>query len=293
MPGEATLFQEQWDARVLHAYQHQGYLTKGMSIGPSKIEGKKLHFPILGKGVAQDYQVRDTVKKMNLVKGEVTMDATEWDAADDIYEYDLDRMAPAMKDSLVEAAGMALGRKHDLVLYEKLWAKDFSAISQLVGSFSGLAGPAEILKARRKLFEMDVPVEDGQNFCGVPPVVFDNLMSYEVFANSQWTGGNLPFADGMRKRTWQNIHFFELPVYLQNVQSTTNGKFYLWHRSAVGTGWTGQPLKTGWEYILNQKKWYYQSTLSAGSVIIESADAGHPPGIIEVRYKADAEPTFD
>jgi hypothetical protein len=294
MAGEATLFQEQWDARVLHAYQSKGYLTRGMSIGPSKVEGKKLHFPILGKGIATEYTVRDTVKKMNLMKGEVLLDASEWDAADDIYQYDLDRMAPAMKDSIVEAAGMALGRRHDLVLFQKMWDFNFNGISQVVGAFTdtALPGPGNILAARRRLFELDVPVDDGQNFCGVPPVVFDNLMSFEVFANSQWTGGNLPFADGLRRRTWQNINFFELPVYLQNIQSTTQGKFYMWHKSALGTGYTGEPLRTGWEWILSQKKWYYQSTISAGATIITDTNVGHPPGIIELRYKADLLPTF-
>jgi len=292
MAGESLLFQEQWDARVIHAYQSKGYLTKGMSLEPTQIVGKKLHWPIMGKGVAQDYARGDKVKKMGVQKGEAQIDASEWDAADDIYQYDLDRMAPNLKDSLVETAGMALGRKHDLVLFEKMWAKDFSAISQVIGDFTTGFGPGKMLQARRKLFELDVPVEDGQNFCGLPPIVFDTMMSYEVFSNSQWTGGNLPFADGLRKRSWQNIHFFELPVYLQNIANTTEGKFYLWHRSALGTGYTGEPLRTGWQYILDEKKHYYQSTLSAGAAIIESPDVDHVPGIIECRYDVAEEPTF-
>ena len=110
MAGESTLFQEQWDSRVIHVYQQKGYLTRGMSMGPSKIIGQKMHFPIMGKGVAQDYTVRDTVKKMNVMKGEVTLDAAEWDAADDIFDYEMDRMAANIKDALVDTAGMALGR---------------------------------------------------------------------------------------------------------------------------------------------------------------------------------------
>ncbi len=291
MAGETSLYQEQWDARVIQAYQQKGYLTKGMSIGPTKVVGKTLHFAILGKGIAQDYTVRDTVKKMNLMKGEVTLTAGEFDAADDIYEYDLDRMAPSMKDSLVESAGMALGRKYDVTLYQKMWAKDFSALSQVVGDYTTAWGPDKMMSARRLLFNMDVPFDSGDNFCGMPPVVFDTMMKYNVFANSQWTGGNLPFADGIRRRTWQNIHFFELPPYLQS-ETGTDGKFFLWTKAALGTGDTGETLRTGWKYILEEKKWYYQSTLSAGATIIENTAVGHKPGIIECRYKSDILPTY-
>lgn len=292
MAGESILYQEQWDSRVIQAYQQKGYLTKGMSIGPTKIVGKKLHFAILGKGVAQDYTVRDKVKKMNLMKGEVQIDASEYDAADDIFEYDLDRMAPAMKDSLVDAAGMALGRKYDLVLFNKMWAKDFNALNQVVGSFTTAWSADLMMTARRMLFNMDVPFDTTENFCGLPPVVFDTMMKYNVFSNSQWTGPDLPFAmNGMRRKTWQNINFFELPAYLQNV-ATNAGKFYLWNKAALGTGDTGEPLRTGWEWVLNEKKWYYQSTLSAGATIIENAAVGHPPGIVECRYDNSILPTF-
>jgi hypothetical protein len=293
MANESSLFQEQWDSRVITMLQQKGYLTRGMTMGPSKIVGKKLHFPIMGKGVAQPYTRGDVVKKMNVIKGQVEIDAAEWDAADDIYETDLDQMAANIKDATVEAAAMALGRQYDLVLYQKFQAKDFNTLSQRVGEFTEPFGPAEALKARRILFGLDAPVEDGMIFCGMPPIVFDTMMSYEVFANSQWVGGSLPFADGMRRRSWQNIHFFELPVYLQSVVSTDNGKFYMWHKSAAGSGHIGEELKTGWEYILNQKKWYYQSTLSAGVTLIEDPSAtGHPLAAVECRYEADVEPTF-
>lgn len=292
MAGESTLYQEQWDSRVIQAYQQKGYLTKGMSIGPTKVVGKTLHFAILGKGVAQDYTVRDKVKKMNLMKGEVQLQATEYDAADDIYEYDLDRMAPAMKDSLVESAGMALGRKYDVVLFTKMWNRDFNSLSQVQGAFTTAWSADLMMAARRQLFNMDVPFDTGDNFCGLPPVVFDTMLKYNVFANSQWVGPDLPFAmNGLRRRSWQNIHFFELPPYLQN-EAGTQGKFYLWNKAALGTGDTGEPLRTGWEWVLSEKRWYYQSTLSAGATIIENTSIGHPPAIIECRYKTDILPTY-
>lgn len=293
MAGETSLYQEQWDSRVMTAFQQKGYLLRGMSMGPSKIAGKTLHFAMMGKGVAQDYTPRDKVKKMNVSKGEIQIQAGEWDAADDIYDYDLDRMAANTKDALVETAGMALGRKADLVSFQLMQAYDFNTNlpNQVVGAFANKFGPAEALKARRVLFELDVPTDTGDVFCGMPPIVFDNMMSYQVFGNSQWIGGNMPFVDPQRARTWRNIHFFELPTYLQT-KNGTDGKFYMWSRASVGTGFTGEQLRTGWQYILDEKKWYYQSTLSAGATLIKNDDVGQPLGIIECRYKTDAEPTF-
>lgn len=280
-------FREQWDTQVIHVYQSKGYLTKGMSMGPTRVEGKKLWFNIAGKAEAQSYTRGDEVKVMNATRGAVSLDAEEWDAADYIYTYDLDRMAANEVDTVRETAAMALGRKHDNILYDKMKATDFSAVSQVTGAFgdTALPGPGKILAARRALFARDVGVDDGMNFCGLPPVVFDDMMSYDVFANSQWVGGNLPFADGLRKRSWMNIHFFELPVHLQSV-SGTDGKFYMWHKSALGTGYTGEALRTGFEHQLSFKRWYYQSTISGGATIIQSA------GIQEIRYKADLLPTF-
>ncbi len=278
-------FQEQWDSKVIHVYQQKGYLTKGMSVGPTKVEGKKFHFPIAGKGVAQSYTRGDEVKPMNATRGEILLDAEEWDAADYIYDYDLDRMAPNEVDTVTATAAMALGRKHDEILYAKMQATDFNGISQVTGAFANAFGPGEALAARRALFGRDVPVEDGMSFCGLPPVVFDTMMSYEVFANSQWVGGDLPFANGLRRRSWQNIHFFELPVHLQKI-SSTNGTFYMWHRSALGTGYTGQPLKSEFEREVKRKRWWYQSTLSGGATLIQTI------GIQECRYKTDTLPTF-
>lgn len=294
MPGESNLFQEQWDPRVTHAFQQKGWLLRGMTMGPYKIVGKKLHFAIMGKGEAQDYTVGDTVKKMGVMKGQLEIDSREFDAADDIFEDDLDKMAANAKDALVDTAAMALGRKYDLITFDELRAKDFSGLGQTVGAFSTGFGPSEALKARRAIYQMDAPVEDGQVFCGVPPIVMDNLMSYEVFSNSQWVGGAMPFAQaGMRAKTWQNVHYFELPPYLQTVANATEGKFYMWHKSAIGTGHIGDELKTAWEYILNKKKWYYQGTLNGGATLItDPNDTGHPLAIIECRYDTAEEPTF-
>lgn len=286
MPTQAeNWFQEQWNSAVIHVYQQKGYLTKGMSVGPSKIEGKKLYFNIAGKAEAQDYVPRSEVKVMNATRGTVSIDASEWDAADYIYQYDLDRMPVDEVDTVRETAAMALGRKHDLVLYEKLQATDFNTPGQVSGAFNAAFGLEAFMSARRKLFERDVPVEDGMNFCGMPPIVFDTMMSYKQFSSADYVGPNLPFIDGMRRKTFQNVHIFELPIYLQK-KSSTDGTFYMWHKSALGTGYTGEPLRTGFEWQLSFKRWYYQSTISGGSTIIQSA------GIEECRYKTDTGPTF-
>ncbi|MBJ7535288.1 hypothetical protein JDN40_14345 [Rhodomicrobium vannielii ATCC 17100] len=277
--------QEQFDTRVNHVYQSKGYLTKGMTTGPAKIDGVKMWFNIAGKGTAQPYARGDQVKVMNSSRDRVSIDAREWDAADYVYDWDQDRIPVNEMDVVVDTASMALGRQHDTVLFDLVRGTDFSG--QISGSFTAAFGPGEMLAARRELFSRDVPVDDGQFFCGLPPIVFDTMMSYEVFANSQWVGGNLPFADGLRKRSWQNINFFELPVYLQTIASSTQGKFYVWHKSALGTGHTGQPIKSAWEdERAKWKRMFYRATISGGATVILK------DGVQECRYKADAAPTF-
>jgi len=289
MSNEAPAwFQEQWNSRVTLVYQQKGYLTRGMSTGPTRVDGKKMHFPIAGKGVAQSYARGDAVKPMNATRGEILLDAEEWDAGDYVYQYDIDRMLPNELDVVRDTAAMALGRKHDEVLYDKVKALKSALVSagQVVNDYTDLPGPGDILAARRILFNADVPVEDGANFCGLPPVVFDNMMSFEVFANSQWVGPNLPFADGLRRRSWQNIHFFELPVHLQQNLTGTEGDFFMWHRSSLGTGHTGAPVRSDFEKEVKYKRWWWHSTISGGATVIQQA------GIVLVKYKTDALPTF-
>lgn len=288
MSNEAPIwFQEQWARNVIHAYQSRGYLTKGMTTPPVRVEGKKMHFPIAGKGVAQDYTRGDKVKVMNATRGEVLLDAKEWDAADYCYTWDLERMAASEMDATTETASMALGRKHDEVLFDLFRGLALPA-NQVVGAYAdaALPGPTKILQARRELVKADVPTEDGRIYCGLPPLVFDDMMRYQVFANSQWVGGDMPFAKNTRMKTWQQVHFFELPEFLHTRPAANQGRFWMWHASTVGSGYTGQPLKTEWQWQLEYKRWYYQSTLAAGVCIIQQ------PGIMEFRYNDSLIPTF-
>jgi hypothetical protein len=265
-----------------------------MTTAPVRVTGKKMHFPIAGKGEAQDYTRGDKVKTMNATRGEVLLDATEWDAADYIYQTDLDRMLPNEVDVVRETAAMALGRKHDTVLFDKFRAETFTAnadlkINETVGAYAdtALPGPAMLLKARRSLVAKDVPTEDGMIYCGLPPLVFDNMMSYKVFADSNWVGGDLPFASNIRRKTWQQINFFELPEFLHTYPAANQGRFFMWHKSAVGSGFTGEQIRTAWEdEVAKWKRWFYRSTLSAGVTVIQKA------GIIEVKYNTSLEPTF-
>lgn len=286
MSNEASAwFQDQWNAQVTLIYQQKGYMTNGMAMGPTRVDGKQLHFPIAGKGSASVWTKGDEVKPMNATRGEVLLTASEFDAGDYIYQYDLDRMAANELDTVHQTAAMALGRKHDEVLYNLMQATDFTTVPQFFGTYATALTPETVLAARRYLFNQDVPTEDGMLFCGLPPIAFDTLMQKQVFANSQWVGPNIPFGEGMRRRTWQNIHFFELPVNLQSINVNQN-KFYMWHRSALGTGYTGEAIKSDFTKEVKRKRWWYQSTISAGACIIQKN------GIAEMRIDQSIQPVY-
>ena len=287
MSNEAPVwFQDQWNSQVTLIYQQKGYMTQGMATGPTRVVGKQMHFPIAGKGQASVWTRGDEVKPMNATRGEVILSASEYDAGDYIYQYDLDRMAANELDTVHQTAAMALGRQHDQVLYNLMQATDFTTVPQFFGTYTGTPmTPEVILAARRYLFNQDVPTEDGMLFCGLPPLAFDTMMQKNVFANGQWVGPNIPFGDGMRRRTWQNIHFFELPVFLQSITGNNN-KCYMWHRSALGTGFTGEAVKSDFDKEVKSKRWWYQSTISAGACIIQKN------GIAELRFDGSVLPTY-
>lgn len=294
MSNEApNWFQEQWNGAVTHVYQSKGYLTRGMTTPPVRVTGKKMHFPIAGKAEAQDYARGDKVKTMNATRGEVLLDATEWDAADYIYQPDLDRMLPNEVDAVRETAAMALGRKHDTVLFDKLREQTYVAnadpkLNETIGTYAdtALPGPPQLLKGRRALVAKDVPTEDGAIYCGLPPLVFDNMMSFKVFSDANWVGGDLPFASNVRRKTWQQVNFFELPEFLHTYPAANQGRFFMWHKAAIGSGFTGEQIRTAWDDEVAQwKRWFYRSTLSAGVTVIQR-------GFIEFKYNSSLEPTF-
>lgn len=321
MSNEApNWFQDVWDDQVTYAFQKEGHILAAMTMPPRPVPGKQLHFSIAGKGAASSYVRGQQLQPMNATRGEKLLQAGTFYAADFAYDWDLDRMRVDEAQAISHSAGLALGRRADNIAFTPLVAADFITAGtgqsgQALTSTGGnnvtvlttgnvgstvpsICTPELLLAGRRKIFNSDVPVDDGMLFCGLPPIAFDTMMQKQVFSNSQWIGPtDMPFADNMRKRSWQGVHFFELPSYLQtsedgtvntfyDIANPTRQKFYMWHRAALGFGTTGDAAKNEFIRYPRELRWWWQSTISGGATIVQ------PPGIIEFRIDSAILPTY-
>ncbi len=273
---------ERWDSRVFHVYQAQGFTLRGTVLPPVDIDAKKFYWLKSGTGEATEYTVGDEVQDSNLDVTRIEVQAKEWDFGGRIYDWNRSRISYREEDQLVQNAAMALGRQADRVIYDKFKATDFNALGQVVGDFVSAWDPAKALQACDKLQSKDVPW-DGNVFCGLPSKAWNQMLTYQVFSNSQWTGPDLPFTKVTDRRSWNGVHWFMLPNHLRKLPNATDLTFYMWHQTSTGCGNNeGGNIRTEWERETKKKAWWYQSTIDGACEILQTS------GIVECRMKADS-----
>lgn len=271
---------ERWDTRAFHIFQAKGYALKGTTSPPVDIQGNKFYFLKAGKGEASQYTVGDEVQPANTSLDRIEIQAEEWDYGDRIYDYNRTRISIREQDVYHENAGMALGRRADKIIYNKLQALALPA-GQVIGAFANPFDPALALQGCDAMQAADVPW-DGMVFCGLPSRAWNQMLTYKVFSSADYQGPDLPFTKVTDRRSWNGVHWFLLPKHLWKLTGT-DLSFYMWHQSCIGTGHNEGPgVRSEWEREVKKKAWWYQNTIDGASVILQTE------GIVEFRMKSDS-----
>jgi hypothetical protein len=270
-----TWYVEQYKAGVLYQFQSDAHVLRGTYMPPAKIDGKTLYFPIAGKGTATEMVIGADAKPMNAGRTRKSVTTKAYQAYELINEVDLERMSTNEKEVAQRQAAMALGRRHDKVVYDAVHGG-----AGTYGTVRGNAGGAwtlgDALQAATDLFKKDVP-EDGRAFCGLPQQAFSQMMTYEEFNNSQWVGGDMPFAKVRRAKAWAGVNWFTLPEELFPTAANVT-TFYLWHFNSIGAGYNGQELNTRISWENSKTAWAANNWMDLGATVLL------PEGVVQCQY---------
>ena len=258
-------YRDQWNTRVIQRFQAEGYLLKGMTEPPVKIEGNNFHFLRSAKvDVGGPFQKGSAVQPLNPNDDAITFASQEWDAPFYLYSYDVTRLPVNETDVRQAQATYALGRKSDHIIYDALMNITLPSADQTSPAVLAAMEPYAAMEAIAVLFDYDVP-DDGQIFCGLPAMCWEQMKAFRIFANSDYVGPmDLPFVKRSERRSWNGVHWFRLPKHLYNYKTVNNPndtwRFRMWHKSALGAG-HNEELRTEWQRQAPWKRWFLNHTI--------------------------------
>lgn len=274
-------YREQWAQSVIHRYQSKGYVLKGTTEAPVKIDGNKFYFLRTGTIEAQPYERGDAVTVLNPDDDKIEMTGAEWDAAVAIYDWDVTRLPVNERQARQEQCVNALGRRSDRIIYDAVMAASLPS-GHTFGSYTTPFDPYVFKQGLEKLADNDVPTDMGV-YAPLPSLAFAQLETYKIFANSQWVGGDLPLTKMVKHKSWDIANCFQLPPHLRKAYTTntTELRFRVWSRSAVGAG-HNESIRNEWTREGLKKRWVTNHTIDGVAVPLQVE------GIIEFRMKADS-----
>lgn len=274
-------YKEKWDQQVILRYQNRGYVLKGTTMEPVRIEGKKFHFLRTKTMEAQPWAKGDSVSGLNPEDDTITIESAEWDAAFHLYDWDVTRLSPREVDSRQQQAVAALGRRSDRITYDAVMAATLPN-DQIFGDYANPFDPYVFLSGLERLAALDVETADGGVFAPIPSRAFYQLQTYKIFSNTQWIGPDLPLKKMVKHATFDVANAFIQPPHL--TQAYTDGtelRFRIWHKSAMGAGHNDN-LRTEWTRQGEKKRWLVNHTFDGVATALQTE------GIIEFRMKADS-----
>ena len=271
-PTAPNWYKQQFQDQATHAYQAGGFALRNTTLPPVKVTGNKLYFPIAGPIEAED-DVRpgDTAAVANANDTMVEVTTTKSRAYTEVHEDDLDQMGVAQMQVEAQRAAKALGRRHDRTIIRAL-----KATPQTIGANTEKMSLDHLLKAGQMLQANDVDW-DGEVFCAVDSVAWNNLLGYKHFNSADYVGPDLPFVKGKLARSWNGIHVFQLSDKILEV-SGANGVALLWHRSSIGFGYV-RDVTTTVQWDNKKDCWGHNSRMRIGSKLLL------PQGAVRITHK--------
>jgi len=283
----STWYVEKYKSGVLMEYQSQGHVLRGTYMPPAQIDGKKMYFPKAGKGSARKMEIGSDLVPMNAGRSRVELTTEAYQAAEYVYQVDLDRMSANENAVAQQQAALALGRKHDSIIYDEIHAGT-GTYGTVIGAFDAAWDLAKALSVSTNLYKRDVP-EDGRAYCMIPQLAFSQMMGFEEFSSADWVRGDLPFMKVRRAKFWGGVNWFTGPDELFPT-STNDVTFYAWHWMSIGSGYNGNDLNTRVTWENSKTGWLHNNWMDMGATVLQGGTTG---GIIECRFQGNSAITIN
>lgn len=256
----------QYDTRVNHMLQSEGFLLKGTTMPPVDVRGNTLEFFILGRGEATPMsQSVEMVAPQNLGKEKPQVTMQDFQFAEFVRHGEPERISVEFKSAIQEAGAMALGRKFDRIILQAM--DDEGGDIDTIGNGSAALSPLDVSTAKAEINALGM-MKMNEFFLPLPSMAWEQLKLYKVFNNADYTGPDLNFKNGGEAKTWNGVNFFQLPD--EAFTSPNNGEVYtyLWNRRTVGFG-SNYAINTKITYENLFTSWLYNSTMSGAAKVLQ------------------------
>ncbi|MBV1707420.1 MAG: hypothetical protein KGQ37_09465 [Hyphomicrobiales bacterium] len=264
-------------------FQQKGMMLRNMCAQQTSIKADTVNWMVAGKGEATPLQRGGIGAAMNGAANTVSAVMADWQAADWTYEADMEKMTVDEQAVVAERAAKAIGRRSDLMVMNALNATAASLVDNSNQPFT-LTQAMTMLVA---LEDQDVGFEGEAIFCGLPPLAWQQFMSYRQVSNSQWVGADgLPYVTGPRMKDWNGVRWFRSPLSYAPIPSANNYDIFMWAKRAVGYG-TNYDLRATvtWENLYTG--WFHNARFAA------TAKTLLPAGVVRGRCSSNSAITIN
>lgn len=261
-------FRTQYPNRAMHIYQERGNRLRPTVSQPVRFEGsEKAIFYLAGKSKAYKKDRNQKNIPSNAQRKKFSVDLITWTAYDIVEEWDLDRMSIDEREVVYEGGAMALGRATDIEIYEKM-ATGVTSVTGL--DFSSAAFNAANAMTLCKALQQDKVPWDGNVYCGLPALQWNQLLANKVVNSADHVGPDLPFVKATDTRFWNGVNWFlfeeEDAQDLYPVPEANKQDLFIWHKSAVG--WAAHTDLTMREQWHNEDDWWSINMKAKGAATL-------------------------
>lgn len=269
----------QYDQRVSHLLQSEGFLLRGTTAAPVEVVGKTLQFFFLGKGTAKPFgPTPEMAAAANLAKTTKTVDMADWQFFELVRHGEPEKISVEYRSMIQEAGAMALGRKFDRIIMEAMDGETTNIAT--IGDGSAAITPADTNTAKAKINAVGM-MRQNEFFCPLPSMAWEQLKLYKVFSESTYAGPEGAFSGGMTEaKTWNNINFFQAPDEMFTAYDSHSVDTYLWNKATVGFGSNfAMTSKVTYENLMTA--WAYNTVMSGAAKVLQTE------GVKRLRIKID------
>lgn len=241
-------FENAYIKGATHKMQSQGFLLKGTTRDPDRVQAKTLIWRRAAAGKAQQMSdIPEEAAVMNSDRDTVEGNLTDWQAADWIRHPDINKMSENEQEVVQTTAAMALGRRFDALHFEEFDAQ--AGAIATIGNGSAVTNLLDLDFAEATIIGQGVlgPIE---LFCPLPSFAFKQLCLWKQFSSSEYVGPDYPLTKMTLRKKYGSVTYFVAPNSLFTYDTgrsddadatkawTTASYFttYMWLKYCVGFG---------------------------------------------------------
>ncbi|MBP1296619.1 phage capsid protein [Bradyrhizobium elkanii] len=269
----------QYDQRVRHLIQSEGFLLRGTTDAPVEVKGNTLEFFFIGRAEAQPFgPTPERGKAANLGKTIKTVDMTDWQFYEEVRHGEPEKISPEYRSKIQQAGSMAMGRKFDRIIMEAMDGEAGNITT--IGDGSVAITPIQISTGKAQINSLGM-MSQNEFFMPVPSISWEQLKLYKIFNNRDYTAEQLLFKGKTEAVLWNGVWVFQAPDEMFTSPAANQVDTYLWNKANVGFG-SNYAMQSRITYENTITAWVYNTVMSGAAKVLQ------PVGVKRVRVNINA-----